>query len=57
MDELALIEAIGASLSARGDRVARWLGDDAAVFAPPPVKAACKASPLVLRVSTTNELV
>jgi len=33
LDELALIEAIGASLSARGDRVARWLGDDAAVVA------------------------
>ena len=33
MDERALIEAIGAGLRARGDRVARWLGDDAAVVA------------------------
>ena len=31
MHERALIEAISAELSARGDRVARWVGDDAAV--------------------------
>jgi thiamine-monophosphate kinase len=31
LDERALIEAIGAALGGRGDRVARWLGDDAAV--------------------------
>src|ERR1039458_4430566 len=33
MDELALIEAIGAALSLRGGRVARWIGDDASVVA------------------------
>jgi thiamine-monophosphate kinase len=33
MDERALIEAIGAGLGVRGDRVARWLGDDASVVA------------------------
>jgi len=33
MDEHALIEAIGEALGARGGRVARWLGDDAAVIA------------------------
>jgi thiamine-monophosphate kinase len=33
MDELALIEAIGAALSPRGGRVARWIGDDASVVA------------------------
>lgn len=33
MDERALIEAIGAGLTGRGGRVARWLGDDAAVVA------------------------
>jgi thiamine-monophosphate kinase len=33
VDERALIEAIGEALGARGGRVARWLGDDAAVIA------------------------
>jgi thiamine-monophosphate kinase len=33
VDEHALIEAIGEALGARGGRVARWLGDDAAVIA------------------------
>src|ERR1039457_5316708 len=33
MDELGLIEAIGAALSLRGGRVARWIGDDASVVA------------------------
>ncbi|MGD0384957.1 MAG: AIR synthase related protein, partial [Solirubrobacteraceae bacterium] len=33
LDERALIDAIGAVLTARTDRVARWLGDDAAAVA------------------------
>jgi thiamine-monophosphate kinase len=33
VDELALIEAIDAALAPRGGRVARWIGDDAAVVA------------------------
>jgi thiamine-monophosphate kinase len=33
VDERALIEAISAALGTRGDRVARWIGDDAAVVA------------------------
>jgi thiamine-monophosphate kinase len=32
VDERALIEAIGEALDTRGGRVARWLGDDAAVI-------------------------
>jgi len=31
LDERALIEAVTAALGGRGDRVARWIGDDAAV--------------------------
>ncbi len=31
LDERALIEAIGTALGGRGDRMARWIGDDAAV--------------------------
>jgi thiamine-monophosphate kinase len=31
LDEWALIEAVGAALEGRGERVARWIGDDAAV--------------------------
>jgi thiamine-monophosphate kinase len=33
MNERALIEAIGAVLGSRGGRIARWIGDDAAVVA------------------------